>query len=91
MLAARLFAAFIGVPADAMISIEQVSSEAEEASGLFIAVASGSSLKMRLVPEPGRDGQPIVRVLNDYDRLTQPERDDGGALQTPAFADLIRK
>jgi len=72
LLAAWLFAPHIGVPADAMISIEQVSPEAEEASGNFIAVASvnaeGGSIHMRLVSEPGADGQPTLWVLNDYDR-----------------------
>lgn len=72
LLAAWLFAPHIGAPADAMISIEQVSPEAEEASGLFIAVASvnaaGGSMQMRLVSEPGADGRPTLWVLNDYDR-----------------------
>jgi len=72
LLAAWLFASHIGVPEDAMISIVQVSSEAEEASGLFIAVASvdagDAALKMRLVSEPGADGRPTIWVLNDYDR-----------------------
>jgi len=72
LLAAWLFAPHIGVPTDAMISIEQVSPEAEEASGLFIAVASvgagAARMKMRLVSEPGEDGRPTIWVLNDYDR-----------------------
>lgn len=72
LLAAWLFAPLIGVPADAVISIERVSPEPEEAAGLFIAVAiadtEGGSIKMRLVSEPGLDGQPTLWVLNDYDR-----------------------
>ena len=72
LLAAWLFAPHIGVPGDAVISIEQASPEAEEASGLFIAVAvvnaESGSMKMRLVSEPGADGKPTIWVLNDYDR-----------------------
>jgi len=72
LLAAWLFAPHTGVPADAVISIEQVSPQAEEASGLFIAVASADtgagSIKMRLVSEPDAEGRPTLWVLNDYDR-----------------------
>jgi len=72
LLAAWLFAPHIGAPADAMISIGQVSPEAEEASGLFIAMAEvdagGESMTMRLVSEPGADGRPTIWVLNDFDR-----------------------
>lgn len=71
LLAARLFAPYIGMPEDAVFSIEQVSTETEEASGLFIAVvridSGGASARMRLVSEPDADDQPTLWVLNDYD------------------------
>jgi len=72
LLAAWLFAPYIGVPTHAMLSVGQVSPEVEVASGLFIAVVDvsidGHSTKMRLVSEPGANGQPTLWVLNDYDR-----------------------
>ena len=71
LLAAWLFAPHIGVPTGAVISIEQVSAEAEEGSGLFIAVATANTadgpIRMRLVSEPDAAGQPTLWVLNDYD------------------------
>jgi len=69
--AARLFAAHIGQPANATFSIGQKSVQAEEASGLFIAVvkvsSAGQSISMRMVSAPAADGQPSVWVLNDYE------------------------
>ena len=71
LLAAWLFAPYIGVPTHAMLSVERVSPEVEVASGLYIAVVDVAfgehSTKMRLVSEPGSDGQPTLWVLNDYD------------------------
>jgi len=85
LLAAWLFAPSIGVPTDAMISIERVSEEAEEASGLFIAVAVANtgtgSIRMRLVSEPGLDGLPFLWMLNDYD-LEPGNGAAGAAIET---------
>jgi len=71
LLAAWLFAPHIGVPTGAVISIEQVSAEAEEGSGLFIAMATANtadgSIKIRLVSEPDAAGRPTLWVLNDYE------------------------
>lgn len=72
LLAARLFAPSIGLPATAEFSIVQRSQQAEEASGLFIAVVMINSgeqtVQMRLISEPDIHGQPTLWVLNDYDK-----------------------
>lgn len=68
--AARLFAPHIGLPADAVFAIVEISQQPEEASGLFIAVvqvtSGDKSTQMRMVSEPDAYDQPTLWVLNDY-------------------------
>lgn len=70
--AAKLFAAHIGVPEDAMFAILEQSQQPEDGSGLFIAIVQVTGadriVQMRMVSEPDPYDQPTLWVLNDYQR-----------------------
>jgi len=72
LITARLFAPHLGLPADAEFILLSQSKQAEDASGLFIAVVEvnhgGKSTQMRLISEPDDENQPTIWVLNDFRR-----------------------
>lgn len=70
--AAKLFAAHIELPEDAMFAILEISQQPEEGSGLFIAIVQVTGgdrvVRMRMVSEPDDSDRPTLWVLNDYQR-----------------------